>query len=154
MHHVTKIRLCWKINMKNKYCKYNTYLFFTDLMVDLVLKSLFDPGKRHMSIIFGNILTEAEGERTRKRKTLIHFPYRITNERHKSHYLSIWELQFFSTCHYQSDSPQSTFPWLTMWLSGKTHPPLPPPKNLQPRCLIQSFTTLASRLDWQKSITS
>lgn len=43
-----------------KYCKYNTYLFFTDLMVDLVLKSLFDPSKRHVPVIFGNILTEAE----------------------------------------------------------------------------------------------
>lgn len=43
-----------------KYCKYNTYLFFTDLMVDLVLKSLFDPSKRHVPIISGNILTEAE----------------------------------------------------------------------------------------------
>lgn len=71
MHHVTKMRLCWKINMKTKYCKYNTYLFFTDLMVDLVLKSLFDPSKRHVPVIFGNILTEAERrERMRERKNL------------------------------------------------------------------------------------
>lgn len=76
--------------MKIKYCKYNTYLFFTDLMVDFVLKSLFDPGKRHVPVIFGNILTEAERrERMRERKTLIHFPYCITNEGLKSHYLSI-----------------------------------------------------------------
>lgn len=54
--------------MRYKYCKYNTYLFFTDLMVDLILKPLFHPSKRHVPIIFGNILTEAESREIEEEK--------------------------------------------------------------------------------------
>lgn len=54
--------------IKNKYCKYNTYLFFTNLMVDLIFKSLLHPSKRHVPVIFGNILTEAEGREIKKKK--------------------------------------------------------------------------------------
>lgn len=57
------------VAIKNKYCKYNTYLFFTNLMVDLIFKSLLHPSKRHVPVIFGNILTEAEGREIGKKKT-------------------------------------------------------------------------------------
>lgn len=72
------------VAIKYKHCKYNTYLFFTDLMVDLIFKSLLHPSKRRVPIIFGNILTEAEGREIEKKKnpTLIHF---LTNEGNKSH---------------------------------------------------------------------
>lgn len=67
----------------------NTYLFLTDLLEDVVFESLFHPSQRHMPIIFGNILTEAIGGQIRKKDSLIHFSYRITNDGNKSHYLSI-----------------------------------------------------------------
>lgn len=57
------------VAIKYKHCKYNTYLFFTDLMVDLIFKSLLHPSKRRVPIIFGNILTEAEGREIEKKKT-------------------------------------------------------------------------------------
>lgn len=58
-----KVLLQLKINK----CKYNMYLFFTNLMVDLIFKSLLHPSKRHVPIIFGNILTEAEGREIGKK---------------------------------------------------------------------------------------
>lgn len=45
----------------------NKYLFFADVLVGLIFKPLLNASKRHVPVIFGNILTETEGrERGRK----------------------------------------------------------------------------------------
>lgn len=42
------------------------YLLFADMLVGLIFKALLNTSKRHMPVIFGNILTET-GERQRER---------------------------------------------------------------------------------------
>lgn len=53
-------------------CFYNIkekrYPLFADALVDLVLKALFDSSERHVSVIFGDVLTETEGDRGKKER--------------------------------------------------------------------------------------
>lgn len=39
------------------------YLFFADVLVGLIFKPLLNASKRHVPVIFGNILTETEGRK-------------------------------------------------------------------------------------------
>lgn len=43
------------------------YLFFADVLVGVIFKPLLNSSQRHMPVIFGNILTETE-ERKKRRK--------------------------------------------------------------------------------------
>lgn len=93
------------------------------MLVGLIFKPLLNASKRHVPIIFGNILTETEGrerakgKRRKEKKQMTQFDplclLHLYNQGDKSHYSSIWELQFVNTMlTYQSDSPWGTFLWL------------------------------------------
>lgn len=64
---MSKIVLFWISFYTCKNNKKNKYLFFADVLVGLIFKPLLNASKRHVPVIFGNILTETEGrERGRK----------------------------------------------------------------------------------------
>lgn len=66
---------------------FEKYLFLANVLVGLIFKPLLNTSKRHVPVIFGNILVETEGrqrpeEKQRKGRkrglSLIHFTYCIS----------------------------------------------------------------------------
>lgn len=51
------------------------YLVFTDVLVGLIFKPLLNTSKRHVPIIFGNILAETEENRKKKKRIFQFDPF-------------------------------------------------------------------------------
>lgn len=92
------------------------------MLVCFIFKPLLHTSKRHMSVIFGNILTETGerqkqwGGRVKKNdKTLIHSTDCISRQ---SLLLACENCSFVHAMPtYQSDSPWGTFLWLSWWFT-------------------------------------
>lgn len=131
------------------------YLFFADVLVGLIFKPLLNASKRHVPIIFGNILTETEGRERAKGKrrkeknkwlSLIHFAYCISIIKGTNRITCPFENYSLSI---QCSPIKVTHPEARFCDSDSLMTTHPPALDIQPKCLPQSFMTLPHSLGFR-----